>query len=367
MLKYNWASSIRWQAVCLWAALLGFAPASVFSADYRHFGWQEVTEGVWFGTTLPDSFQGGNVVIVSLPGGGSLVVDSHNSDFLGREIIEKAKEVGRGPVRYLVNTHIHQDHIGGNAAFRKEFPRVEIIAHRNTCLVTPQKTIPRMKERLGPLQKQLAQMREQRAKLAAGEKEAASLDRRITGTELYLEDAKNFQWEMPNTCLDLKAGQTRVITDGSRRIEIGYYGRAHTTGDLVVFLPREKVVVEGDLWSANTASILGTGIDGRDGSVLEGLVALKGIRKLDFDVTLFGHGNVMRGKESLDAAIANVEKMVALVRESADRGDMVEETLQKIPPPPNTSPVNTDRWRRVVIRTFEEIELRRQLGMNLPE
>src|SRR5262245_51418558 len=124
---------MRWQAIFSCAAMLGLAPSCVLAADYQHFNWQQVAGGVWFGTTLPDSFQGGNTVIVSLPGGGSLVVDSHNSDFLAREIIGKAKEVAPGPVKYLVNTHLHQDHVGGNNAFRKAFPKVQIIAHRNTC------------------------------------------------------------------------------------------------------------------------------------------------------------------------------------------------------------------------------------------
>lgn len=72
----------------------------------------------------------------------------------------------------------------------------------------------------------------------------------------------------------------------------------------------------------------------------------------------------MRGKAGLDAAIANGEKLVAEIKESAARGETIEEALQKIPPP---APQLATAWRRAVIRGFEEIDLRRQLGLKLPE
>lgn len=368
MMKRRKASFMRWLAVLLCLCGLDMTPATGSAADYRHFAWQEVADGVWFGETLPNSFQTGNIVIVSLPSGGSLVVDSQLSDFLAHEIIQKAKEVAPGPVRYLINTHFHQDHVGGNAAFQQEFPNVEIIAHLYTCRGIPQKTIPRMQERLEPMKRQLASMSAKRASLADGDKEAAALERLIAGTQRYLEDAKNFKWAMPTTCLDLNPGESRVITDGTRRIEIYYFGRAHTTGDLVVFLPKEKVLAMADLWAENRGQpLLDTGLDGRDGSVLETPATLKRIRTLDFDIALPGHSGAMRGKAAADAAIANSETMIAEIHERWARGDEVEDVLQKMPPPPNATPFVADRWRRVIISSFEEMEQRWQLGMKLPD
>ena len=359
-------------AVSNWGRMALFCVVGVasgaFAADYRHFDWQEVVGGVWYGTTMPNSFQTGNVVIVTLPSGGSLVVDSHNSDFLAREVIEKAKEVGRGPVRYLVNTHLHQDHVGGNAAFREAFPRMQLIAHRNTCLDVPLKTIPRMEERLGPMRQQLEQVRARRASLADGAPEASALDRRIAGTDLYLQDVKNFKWDMRGQCLDLKPGQAKVITDGARRIEIRYFGRAHSAGDLVVFLPREKVLAIGDLWGENSGHLLtDAGLDGRDGSIVEVPITLGRIRKLDFDIVLSGHNDIMRGKGGIDAAIAGGNKFIAQISERIARGDTVVELLQKMPVvPADAPPFIADRWRMSIIRASEEIDLRRQFGMKPP-
>ncbi len=360
------ARSATTAALCVGLAAL--LPTIACATEYRHFGWEEVASGVWFGMPLPNSFQGGNVAIVTLPGGGSLVVDTQNSEYLGHEILEKAKEVGHGPVKYVVNTHLHQDHLGGNVAFRRDNPAVKIIAHTNTCTTAPQKTVPRMADRLPGIVKGLDDMRAKRASLQDGDQEAAAaLDRRITGTELYLADAKDFKWEMPNVCLDLKPGQAKAIAEGGRRIEIRYFGRGHTTGDLVVFLPKEKVAIVGDLWGEKSGyTFLDAGLDGREGSVLETPVTLKRVRGLDFDKALSGHTPVMQGKASVDAAIAAGEQVIAKVKEAADRGQSIGVVLQKMPPPDNAPFFVSDGWRSIVVRTFEEIELRRQFGMPLP-
>jgi glyoxylase-like metal-dependent hydrolase (beta-lactamase superfamily II) len=340
----------------LCAGLLASMPAFAVAPDnYRHFSWEEVAPGVWFGLTLPNSFQTGNVAIVTLPSGGSMVVDTQDAEFIGREILEKAREVGHGPVKYVVNTHMHQDHVGGNEAFVRDNPKVEIIAHRNACAGIQAQTIPRMQQRLPGLTKGLEDMRAKRAAMPSGA-DTAALDRRIEGTALYLAEAKDFKWAMPNECLDLKPGQEKVITDGGRRIEIRYFGPAHSNGDLVVFLPKEKVAMVGDLWGVNTGyKFLDAGLDGRDGSVLDTPVVLKRVRALDFDVALTGHSPIAHGKASLDEAITDGEQIIAQIEDAAAHGDTVSTTLQKMPAPANAPPFVADVWRSIVTNVFDNI------------
>jgi cyclase len=360
---------ISWRVLAAWVGLLVFSSGqAVVAAEYRHFDWKEVAPGIWFGSPLPNSFQGGNVTIITLPDGGSMVVDTQNSETLGREILVKAKEVGAGPVKYVVNTHLHQDHVGGNVAFQIDNPNVRIFAHRNTCDATKQRTVPRFTDRLPGLIKGLDEMRARRASLPDGDKVAgAALDRRIQGTELYLGDTKAFKWAMPNVCLDLKPGDAEIINESGRHIEIRYHGRAHSTGDLVVFLPKEKVAVVGDLWGANSGhAFLDAGLDGREGSVLETPHTLKSVRTLDFDIVLAGHAPPMHGKASLNAAIASGERIIAQVKGAADRGETIAAVLRRMPPPANTPLFYSEAWTSVVVRAFEEIELRRQLGIALP-
>ncbi len=354
----------------IWRKIFWIAAAAIFAmanaaadTNYVHFQWKEVRDGVWFGVPQPNSFATTNAVIIALPGVGSMVVDSNYADFIAREIIEKAKQVAPGPVRYLINTHLHPDHVQGNEAFKKAFPQVEIIAHQRTCQGIPAKTVPRIKDRISPLRQELDAMRKRRIAIGENEKEAASaLDRRMAGLELYLSEAKATVWVLPTSCLKMTTGQMKKITAGGRRMEIYYFGRGHTAGDLAVYLPVEKVLVAGDLWSEGGDMLLNNGIDGRDGSTLETAMTLRGVRKLDFDIALPGHREVIRGKASLDAAIMDDNKLVAQIRESYARGEPVDETLKKVVTPPN---MGTAPWQRAVIRGYEEMELRHQLG--LPE
>ena len=72
---------------------------------------------------------------------------------------------------------------------------------------------------------------------------------------------------------------------------------------------------------------------------------------------------IIQGKASLEAAIANGDKLVNQIKESYARGEYVEEALQKIPAP--AAPLTT-AWQRAVIRGFEELEHRKQAGVRLP-
>lgn len=372
---------MRWHHLSVTMALcLGLSasmPTLASTPEYHHFDWQEAAPGVWFGLARADDFQAGNVAIVTLPSGGSMVIDTQDADFIGREILEKAREVGKGPVKYVVDTDLHQDIAGGNIAFVRDNPKVELIAHRNTCTEYPQKTIPRMHARLPGLTERLDELQSKRAHMAPDDEGAAALDHRIKGLQLYLADARNFEWAVPNVCLDLRPGEEKVINDGGRRIEIHYFGRAHTAGDLVVFLPKEKVAIVGDLWGqGSNYKFLNAGLDGRDGSVLETPATLEAVRHLDFDVALTGHSPVVHGKASLDDAITEGEKVIAQIRNAYDRGETVTELLQRMPLPETTqsgtdlpTPTQTffaDVWRTVIINGYEEIQLSRQLGLRLP-
>lgn len=354
------------------AGLMGIAPAHGAAADgYVHFKWVEAGKGVWLGVTPPASFISGNSVIVDL-GGHALVVDPHITEFTANEIIAKAREVS-GSVKYLINTHLHNDHTQGNSAFKKAFPGVKIIAHKNTCWGVKAKGEPRSRYRLGKLPADVAAIR---AALPNVTDPAikADLERVLAGNERYLEDGKTLRWFVPDQCLDLQPGGSHVIREGGREVRIMYFGRAHTAGDLVVYLPKERMIANGDLWSSAGRGSGG----GRDGSVLETPRTLRAIAALDFDTVLPGHGDMFKGKDALLKSITVTEELIAKVKASYDEGDYIDRTLEKMEPASRPAPSGyaayvpyltlsfKDAWKRDIIRAYEELELRHQLGMPMP-
>src|SRR5215813_12161875 len=61
-----------------------------------------------------------------------VVVDTTLTPGTARETIAALKQLTNKPVKYVINTHWHDDHIMGNQAYREAFPGVDFIAHVNT-------------------------------------------------------------------------------------------------------------------------------------------------------------------------------------------------------------------------------------------
>ena len=79
---------------------------------------------------------------------------------------------------------------------------------------------------------------------------------------------------------------------GNREIQIRYMGRAHTDGDVVVFLPKERMIATGDMI---TSALSYTG----DAFIEEWPATLEQVMTLDFDTVLPGHGNVFKGQDHI--------------------------------------------------------------------
>jgi glyoxylase-like metal-dependent hydrolase (beta-lactamase superfamily II) len=110
---------------------------------------------------------------------------------------------------------------------------------------------------------------------------------------------------------------------GGREIRLLFLGRGHTGGDVVVHLPRERVVVTGDLIGAGP-SYLG------DAYLPEWVSSLDRLRDLDFDVLLPGHGDAIAGKAKIDHFQAYLRDFWRQVQVLHDQGLSAEEAARRI-------------------------------------
>jgi glyoxylase-like metal-dependent hydrolase (beta-lactamase superfamily II) len=91
---------------------------------------------------------------------------------------------------------------------------------------------------------------------------------------------------------ELTFSRSLTLWLGSREVRLIHLGRAHTAGDIVVYLPKERVIGTGDLFNGYIGYM-------GDAYVDEWAETLGRLADLDFDTVIPGHGNPFRGKEAI--------------------------------------------------------------------
>ncbi|HEY6347962.1 MAG TPA: MBL fold metallo-hydrolase [Candidatus Angelobacter sp.] len=99
-----------------------------FSADTLDFTVKKIGEGV-YAAVSPDRSKAGSNAGFIVGSNGVAVVDTFVGVEPAKELLAEIRKVTNLPVRYVINTHYHLDHTGGNAVFAET--GATILAHRN--------------------------------------------------------------------------------------------------------------------------------------------------------------------------------------------------------------------------------------------
>jgi glyoxylase-like metal-dependent hydrolase (beta-lactamase superfamily II) len=212
---------------------------------------------------------------------GVIVIDAKISEAGGKELLDDIAKITPKPVTTVIETHSDRDHIAGLAAFPKG---VAIVAHENN-------------------------KKEQEDAIAAG-RGAVTADRLPTR---------------------LVSKQKETLNIEGVAIEVYHWGPAHTNGDLIVYLPAEKVVFAGDIRSPEQPDPI---IHPEKNGTSEGWIATtKGMLGLNAERYVPGHGNVETKaaiQTALDAAVAKRAKIKELVAQ----GKSLDEIRVAVGDPP---------------------------------
>ena len=185
---------------------------------------------------IHNDFVPGNTTVLVTNQGVVLVDDKFEIDH--ENIMAQLKKITNQPVKYVINTHYHADHSGGNAKLQA----------LNAQVITSQQARDKMVE-----VKQSGQ------------------------ANVTLENS------------------VRLFL-GGKRIEVYRFGRAHTDGDIVVLFPDHRVLSAGDMFTFGDATPQLIDYAG-GGSARDWTGTLDGALKLDFDQVVPGHGLVTTKQE----------------------------------------------------------------------
>lgn len=214
-------------------ALLGAYVHAQFGEQAAKLDLVKVSDDLF---VIHNDFVPGNTTALITNEGVVLVDDKFEIDH--DNIMAQLKKVTSQPVKYVINTHFHGDHSGGNA-------------------------------KLQALNAQVVASEAARQKM---------VETKMPG--------------LPNVTLE---NRLRLYV-GGKRVEVHYLGRAHTNGDVVVLFPDHRVLAMGDMFTFGDATPQLVDYTG-GGSAVEWTKTVEGALKLDFDAVVPGHGAVTTKQE----------------------------------------------------------------------
>lgn len=217
-----------------------------------------------------------------------IVIDTHITPAAGRALIAAIRTITDKPVRYVVNTHHHFDHIDGNQVFT---PMADIIGHQTARQLVLGDILHKgvANDQIAALPGQIEELR-RRAAAESNPATKAQLQQRLAAQEGYAESLKELKPTPPNVTFT----DHMSVFRGDREIQFHFLGRAHTNNDIVIYLPRERVIVTGDMFEGPVTGYLG------EGWVNEWPQTLERLKAFDFDTVMPGHGEPFTGKERID-------------------------------------------------------------------
>jgi glyoxylase-like metal-dependent hydrolase (beta-lactamase superfamily II) len=257
-------------------------------------------------------------------GEGVVVIDALASPRQGEQLLQTIRGVTDQPVKWLVLTHHHPDHHFGAVVLRKAGARV--IAH--------------------PDRRSLA---------AEGGEDALIADWvRVVG----LDAMRGFEFaDVP----DRPVTRVDTLRLGGRAIVITHPGAGHSAGDLLVWLPKERIVFAGDVLVEDGVSMV------VDGNADELLRVLDVVDALHATVVVPGHGAIpRRPPELIGKTREYLTGLQAEMRAAVEKAVPMRRALEALPPADTTRPVSLNsRRRRNAARVYVEEE-RKYMGLDEP-
>ncbi len=278
--------------------------------------YQKVMDGLYYLTSSGTMNVGANSPVI-VNSDEAIVIDTEITPAAARAIVADIKAFTNKPIGYVIDSHYHYDHAHGNQVFS---PTIPVIGHDNTrkrmltnvmeqyTYLSSVRTLP---ERIQTLKQSIGAEKDPQQK--------AALERQLGTAQGYLEQVKEITVTPPTMTFPSKM----TLYRGGREIQILYLGRGHTDTDIVVYLPKERVVLTGDLMESQI-SYMG------DSYPEEWIATLDRLKAIDFDTVMPGHGVVFKGKTKIDVFQKYLRDVITQSNAFRKQGLSAEDAAAKI-------------------------------------
>ena len=300
----------------LWLAVTLFLTAPVLVAADKPYEVKPVADGV-YAAIAPGAFNGRCNSAVVVFDDGVLVVDTDLTPSQARDMIAGVRKITSKPIKYVLNTHAHGDHSQGNQAYRQAFPDVEIIASAGTRRDLETRGAARAKAAVFAAAQAVDKVKADLGAATGAKKK--ELQEKLRQAETNLAELKTIQLVLPTLTFDREL----TLNHASRAVEFICVGPAHSTSDVVVYLPKERVIITGDLLHGWTPYM-------GDSSPYEWIRALDQVEKLDFGTIIPGHGDVFQGKDQFELWKQYLRDLMSETSDAWVQGASLDEAKKRV-------------------------------------
>ena len=255
-----------------------------------------------------------------------IVVDAQSSVARTQETLAALRRLTAKPVRAVINTHWHDDHIFGNGVYRDSFPAVQFIAHRAsaedlaTTGLNSRAELDANREGTRGFLQDLVSKSQSFAGGPLSDEERAS---HLAAADLVVDYGRTPQGYLPQAPTML-VQDSLILRQGSRVIRVLFPGRGHSRGDLVVFLPAERVVAAGDLVMFPIQFVGTTSFPADFAESVDKLIAFQPTRIVP------GHGRVLEGTDHARLISRMLHSLTDQVRAARGRGESLEQARNSV-------------------------------------
>jgi cyclase len=254
---------------------------------------------------------------------GVLVVDSTNFPSHARQMIAEIKQMTNQPVRFVVHTHWHPDHLLGDIEYRTAFPDVVIVSTGFTKTAIIDRASKYVNPEQGPgyaarLRKQVREGKDEAGK-SLSDADRKYLTDFANSVEFAIPEFKRAKLIPPNLTFD----HDLTISLGKRDVQLLFLGRGNTGGDAVIFAPDSKVVIVGDLLVSPTPYSYGS-------YLTEWVQTLAKVKALGATIIVPGHGPVEHDYSYLDLVSSLLQYVTSQVQQAERQGLSLEDTRKKV-------------------------------------
>ena len=294
-----------------------WARAADPAAGNKLFDLEKAADGVYFAKARPQAMINCNGAVF-VRSKDVVVVDAHSKPSAAAALVAQIRrEVTDKPVRYVVNTHFHWDHMLGDPAYRRDGLMADILASNATKKLMSELSVSRLKEALAEIPPEIEKYKK-RAESSASPAEKDFCADQVRQLEAYQTEMKDFSLELPTITFD----DSYVLRDPAFDLHLDFHGHAHTAGDVFVFCPQRHAIATGDAshgWFPN----LGDGYPPAWPATID-----KVMKAADFKYVLGGHGPMQSDRGVMTNQRNYIEELTGKVEEGK-RGGLTVDQLQK--------------------------------------